>query len=600
MGDVFVNNKFVGEVEDTKEFAEKYKDKRRQGEVGRFVNVHHDPKKDEVHIETCKGRTCRALIVVEDGEPLLTEEHLEQLEEGELEWEDLVEEGIIEYLDAAEEENALVAFKKENLTEEHTHLEVTPLDMGGIAMTLVPFGNNNHGVRLTQGAKNQKQAIGFYAANFYARMDNNTNLLHYPQFPIVTTMTHDILDFDKHPSGQNVVVAIMAYKGYNMEDAIVINQGSVDRGFARNTYYEPMSTEELRYSGGLMDEVSIPDKDVKGYRSEEDYKYLEDDGIIYPEAKVDEGDVIIGKTSPPRFLSSMDEYNLAASSRRESSVALQHGERGIVDFVTVTENDEGNKLVQVRLRDRRIPEVGDKFTSRHGQKGVISILLPEADVPFTSNGIKPDIIFSPHGVPSRMTVSHLIECVGGKVGALSGRYIDGTSFEGESEDALRLELKKMGFREDGTETMYSGTTGEKFRVRIFVGNMYYLKLKHMVSNKIHARARGPIQLLTRQPTEGRSKEGGLRLGEMEKDTFVGHGASMTLKERFDADRTKVPVCEECGLVAIHDGRKNTEYCGVCGEDTEVNYVEISYAFKLMLDEMKSLMVYPRLRLKGKY
>ncbi len=600
MADVYINKKFVGEVDDAQEFRDKFVEKRRNGDVQEFVNIYVKEEHDEIYIETCKGRYCRPLIVVEDGEPLVTEDHIEKLEEGEMTWQDLIEEGLIEYLDAGEEENALVALREEEVTEDHTHLEISSLDMLGIAASLVPYGNHNHGVRLTQGAKNQKQAVGFYAANFYSRMDTDTNLLHYPQYPIVSTVTHDILDFAKHPSGQNVVVAVMSYKGYNMEDAIVVNQGSIDRGFARNTYFRPLTSEELRYSGGLVDEITIPDKDVKGYRSEHDYRYLEEDGLTYPEAKVSEGDVVIGKTSPPRFLSSMEDYNLAASSRRESSSALQHGEEGIVDMVMLTENDEGNKLAQVRMRDRRIPEIGDKFTSRHGQKGVISIKLPEADVPFTANGIKPDIIFSPHGVPSRMTVSHMIEILGGKTGAMAGRRIDGTTFEGEPEKKLRLELMKMGFREDGTETMYSGTTGEKFKVRIFVGNMYYLKLKHMVANKIHARARGPIQLLTRQPTEGRSKEGGLRLGEMEKDTFVAHGASLTLKERFDADQTTVPVCEECGLVAVYDNRKNQHYCSVCGEDTEVSNVEISYAFKLFLDELKSMTVYPKLKLEGKY
>ncbi len=600
MTDVFINNKFVGTVEDAEAFVKGLRKERRSGKLSPFLNVMLDEENDNVYLETCKGRVCRPLIVVKDGKSLLTEEHLEKLDKGELSWWDLVKQGVIEYLDAAEEENALIAFSEDELTEEHTHLEVSPVDIVGIATSLVPYGNFNHGVRLTQGSKNQKQAIGFYASNFYTRLDMDVNLLHYPQKPIVSTITHDILSFDKHPNGQNVVVAVMAYKGYNMEDAVILNKGSVDRGLGRSTYFRPMISEELRYSGGLIDEISIPDKDVKGYRSEHDYRFLEEDGIIYPEARVEEGDVIIGKTSPPRFLSSFEDYNLAMSARRESSVALKHGEKGVVDFVIITENDEGNKLVEVRLRDLRVPEIGDKFTSRHGQKGVVSILLSEADVPFTSSGVKPDIIFSPHGIPSRMTISHLIECLGGKVGALSGRLIDGTIFEGEGEKELRLELLKLGFREDGTETMYSGSTGEKFKVRIFIGNMYYLKLKHMVANKIHSRARGPIQLLTRQPTEGRSKEGGLRLGEMEKDTFVAHGASLVLKERFDSDKTLVPVCEECGLIAIYDSKRDKNYCPVCGDNAEVNNVEVSYAFKLLLDELKSMTLYPKLKLKSKY
>ncbi|MEK6822989.1 MAG: DNA-directed RNA polymerase subunit B, partial [Nanoarchaeota archaeon] len=499
--------------------------------------------------------------------------HIKQLQKNEITWTDLVEQGVIEYLDAAEEEDCLVAFDDSQITHEHTHLEVSPVAMVGLVTSLVPYANHMASSRIIIGSKNQKQSVGFYASNYNVRMDMDVNLLHTPQKPIVNTIMHDIGHYDKHPAGQNIVVAIMSYRGYNMEDAVVINEGSILRGFGRSSYFRPANAEELRYSGGLMDEVGIPDKEVKGYKSEKDYRLLEGDGIVYPEAKVKEDDVIIGKTSPPRFLSSLEEYSLASNIRRESSVALRHGEEGIVDFVLVTENEEGNKLVQVRLRETRMPEVGDKFTSRHGQKGVVGIIVPEADMPFSANGIKPDLIFSPHGIPSRMTISHLVELVGGKVGALSGRYVDGTIFESEKEADLRKELSSLGFRENGVETMYNGETGEIMQSKIFIGNMYYLRLKHMVANKIHSRARGPIQLLTRQPTEGRAKEGGLRLGEMEKDTFVAHGASLLLKERFDSDKTVVPVCEECGIIAIHDPYKNKRYCPICGDHSEVNDIE---------------------------
>ncbi|MCK4521763.1 MAG: DNA-directed RNA polymerase subunit B, partial [Nanoarchaeota archaeon] len=411
---------------------------------------------------------------------------------------------------------------------------------------------------------------------------------------------HDISCYDNHPAGQNIVVAIMSYKGYNMDDAIILNKGSVERGFGRNTYFRQSSAEELRYSGGLIDEVSIPDKDVKGYKTEHDYRLLEGDGIIFPEAEVSEGDVIIGKTSPPRFLSGLDEYNLASSTRRESSVSVVHGEKGVIDFVLLTENEDGNKLVQVRVRDQKIPELGDKFTSRHGQKGVVGLIVPETDMPFTASGIVPDLIFSPHGIPSRMTISHLLELIAGKVGALGGRYMDATTFSAEPEEKIRQELLSLGFRENGVETMYNGMTGEQFETKIYIGSMYYLKLKHMVSNKLHSRARGPIQLLTRQPTEGRAKEGGLRLGEMEKDTFVAHGASLLLKERFDSDLVVVPVCETCGTLAVYNNFKKKSYCPICGDNTEINNIELSYAFKLFLDELKTLGIYPKLNLENKY
>lgn len=598
--DVYLDRKFVGYVKNPEEFVERIISERRMGKLPLTLNAGYDEKKDKVRIEISGGRAVRPVIVVKEGKPLLTDKHLQQLEKDEITWSDLVKQGVIDYLDATEEENALVAFTEDDLTKDHTHLEVNPMDIFGIASSLVPYGNYNHGVRLSQGAKNQKQAIGMYVTNYFTRMDMDVSVLHYPHYPIVKTLIHDTLEYEKHPAGQNVIVAVMSYQGYNMEDAVVLNKGSVERGMGRSTYYKPVISEELRYSGGLMDEITIPDKEVKGFRSENDYKFLEDDGIIYPEATVREGDVIIGKTSPPRFLSSLDEYNLTSSSRRESSMALKHGERGVVDFVTLTENSEGNKLVQVRLREQRVPEIGDKFTSRHGQKGVISILVPEEDIPFTASGTRPDIIFSPHGIPSRMTMAHMIELVAAKTGALTGRRINGTTFDSEPEAQLRRQLLEMGFKENGTETMYNGITGERYDTKIYIGNMYYLKLKHMVANKVHSRGRGPIQLLTRQPTEGRANEGGLRLGEMEKDTFVAHGTSLLLKERFDADKTEVPVCEECGIIAIYDARRNASVCPICGEKTEVTNIEMSYAFKLMLDELKSLMVYPKIELEGKY
>lgn len=600
MAEVYLNGKFVGTIDNGQRFAQSLIDRRRKAELPTNCNVYYNAKTDIVEVENEKGRLRRPLIVVRDGQPALTAHHITQLEQSECTFADLVKQGIIEYLDTAEEENALVAFTPQELTREHTHLEIAPMGMFGVCSALVPYANFSPGARISMGSKNQKQALGLYIANFPVRMDMDVNVLYHPQLPIVKTVMNDNIGYEKHPAGQNLIVAVMSYKGYNMEDAIILNKASIERGLGRSAYFRPAVAEELRYSGGLTDEVCIPDKEVKGYKSERDYRYLEEDGIIYTEATVGEGDVVIGKTSPPRFLSSMEEYSLEVATRRESSLSMKHGEQGVVDFVLITENEEGNKLISVRLRDQRIPEVGDKFTSRHGQKGVIGLIVPERDMPFSGSGIVPDLIFSPHGIPSRMTISHLIELIGGKVGALTGRTIDGTTFDAESEADIRSELQRLGFREDGTETFYNGETGELLQARIYVGSIYYLKLKHMVANKIHSRARGPIQLLTRQPTEGRAKEGGLRLGEMEKDTFVAHGAALLLKERFDSDRTIVPVCENCGIVAVHNDFKNQKYCPICGDNVEISSIEVSYAFKLILDEFKTLGIYPKLKLRAKY
>ena len=554
--DIYLNEKYIGSTEKPKDFVKKIREERRKGKIPKELNISFDEELNEIHITTSSGRARRPLIVVENGVP--------------------------------------------KLTKEHTHMEISPITILGIITSLVPYSNFGQSSRLNRGSKTQKQALGLYSSNFLIRMDTDSNILHYPQVPIVKSFTHDVINYEKHPAGQNVVVALLSLSGYNMLDAIIINKGSVERGFGRSTYYRPYVASELKYQGGLMDEIKVPEKEIRGYRSEKDYRFLEDDGIAYPEANLNEGDVIIGKISPPRFLGDLEEFSIAANIKRESSVAVRQGEKGIVDFVVITENEEGNKQVEVRLRDQRIPELGDKFASRHGQKGVIGAIVPEADMPFTTSGIIPDLIFSPHSIPSRMTVNYLIEMIGGKVGALNGRYIEGTTFSAESEADLRKELLSLGFRENGTEKMYNGITGEEFKANIFIGNMYYMKLKHMVANKIHARASGRIQLLTRQPIEGRSKGGGLRLGEMEKDCFVAHGASLLLKERFDSDKTVVHVCENCGLLAVYNHYKNRAYCLKCGENAPVSPVEISYAFKLLLDELKALGIHPRLILKSKY
>ena len=600
MTDVYLDEKFIGKIDNADEFIKNIREERRRGKLPSALNISYNKIFKEVYVEISRERAVRPLIIVENGNSKLTNEILKELDENKLNWKDLISRGVIEYLDALEEESALVALREEDISPEHTHLEISPSMMLGLTTSLVPFSNFGQSSRLNRGSKTQKQALGLYISNYLLRMDTDVSILQYPQAPIVRTVMHDISGYEKHPSGQNVVIAVMSYEGYNMQDSLVVNKGSIERGLARSFYFRPYGAEELRYSGGLIDEVGIPDKEVKGYRSEKDYRLLEDDGIVFPEAKVKTDDVIIGKTSPPRFLGELEEFSIAASTRRESSVTIKHGEAGTVDMVVLTENEEGNKLVQVRLRDQRIPEVGDKFASRHGQKGVIGLLVSHSDMPFTASGITPDLIFSPHSIPSRMTISHLIEILGGKVGALSGKYIDGTIFESQSEKELRSYLKELGFRENGTERMYNGITGEEFKVDIYIGDMYYLKLKHMVANKLHSRASGRIQLLTRQPIEGRAKGGGLRVGEMEKDCFVAHGASLLLKERFDSDKTIVHICENCGLLAISDSYRNRKFCTMCGSNVTITPIEISYAFKLLIDELKALCIYPRIKLISKY
>jgi len=599
MSDVYVNGKLEGTCDDPKEWVERIREQRRVGSIPKEVNIAYDEEQDIVLVNSEKGRSRRPLIVVKNGKSLLTKELYEKLEKGEISFNDLIKQGVVEYLDAEEEENTLIALNEAQLTPKHTHLELSPAIIFGSKASMVPFPEHNLSVRVMIGAKTMKQGIGVYASNYLLRMDTDANILHYPQRPIVNTYIYDVMDYDSHPVGQNIVIAVMSWHGYNMEDAIILNKSSVERGMYRSTFFRPYSAEELRYPGGQVDSIEIPNKEVKGYRTEKVYKHLEEDGIIYPEAIVNSGDILIGKTSPPRFLTSLEEFKMGVEERRETSSSVRFKEKGVVDSVLLTESEAGNKLVIVRVRDQRIPELGDKFSSRHGQKGVVGLLVPERDLPFTSKGVIPDIIFSPHSIPSRMTIGQLLEIIGGKVGAMSGKFVDASPFNAETEEDLRKQLLELGFREDGTEIMYDGKTGRQYKARIFIGDSFYLKLKHMVANRIHSRSRGPIQLLTRQPTEGRSKEGGLRLGEMENHCFVAHGASLILKERFDSDKTKIPVCKKCGSVAIYNRFRKKGTCLICGDNAEIGFVEMSYAFKLLLDELKSLCIYPKLNLKDK-
>ncbi|MBS3088573.1 DNA-directed RNA polymerase subunit B'' [Candidatus Pacearchaeota archaeon] len=592
---VFLNGRFIGFVENPNDFAGKVREIRRKKELPNVLSVRWDEMLEQITMSTEVGRVLRPLVIVDGGASRLKDEHLVLLGEGKMTWTDLIAQGIIEYIDAAEEENVFVALKEEELTNEHTHLEVHPVDVLGLITSLVSFADHDQGPRLLRGSKTLTQGLGIYAANYLMRIDTNVSILHYPQKPLVRSFIYDTLDV--YPSGQNIVVAIIPFEGYNLEDAIVLNKASVDRGLGRSTYFRPYSTVELQYAGGLTDEITVPDKDVSGYRTEEVYKNLEDDGIAFPEADLKSGDAVIGKVTPPKFLS--EAKDLSIQTKKEASAIVRQGERAIVDGVFITADSEGNKIVHVRTRDLRLPEAGDKFSSPHGQKGVIGLLADNNDIPFTSKGVRPDLMFNPHGIPSRMTVGYLIELLASKTAALSGKISDGTSFTGGKVEEFEEQLKKMGFSYDGKEDMYNGITGKKMEAKIYVGNMYYLKLERMVKNLIHARASGKVALLTRQPIEGRSRGGGLRLGEMEQQALAGHGASLLLKERYESDKTVIQVCKECGNMGYEDVIRGKTTCALCGHN-ETEPIEVSYGFKLLIDELLGLGVHTSFDLKNKY
>jgi len=591
--DVYINGMYVGVTDKPEELVAEIRRRRRYNMIPSEVNIAYFKEFNEIRINTDAGRARRPLIIVENGKPRLTEEMIRNLKEGKITWDYLLKHNVIEYLDAEEEENAYIALSPEEVTKEHTHLELNPMSILGISASITPYPEYNRGDRVNYGAKMVGQAIGAPVFNFLIRTDTKFNILAYPQLPLIYTKTDNVLK--NHPYGQNIVVAVMPYEGYNMNDAVVINKASIERGLFRSFYFRTYETVRKRYWGGQEDIIGIPEPGIQGYRGEQAYIHLDEDGIVNPETDVGSDTVLIGKTSPLRFLSAGD-FTADIENKRESSLCVKYGEKGIVDKVIITETPDGEMLFKVRVRDERNCEVGDKFATRHGQKGIAALIVPQEDMPFTKDGIVPDIVFNPHGIPSRMTVGQLLEIIAGKYGALVGKRIDASAFSGTKEEVIRNGLIELGFRDDGREVLYDGKTGKAYEATIFIGVNYYMKLDHMVADKIHVRSKGPVTLLTHQPTEGRSKRGGLRMGEMEQQCLVGHGAALTLRERFSSDDTTIPVCSNCGLIAIHDNINNKSYCPVC-KDSKIVKIRTSYAFKLILDELKSSIVYPKLVVK---
>jgi len=602
---VFVDGNIVGYCDSPQELAREFREKRRRGEISTEVNVAYFSKtqgeREELYVNCDEGRVRRPLIIVENGTPKLQREHLDKISSGEWSWEDLVKNGIVEYLDAEEEENAYVALTPEEVSPERTHVEIATYTTLGICSSTIPYAEHNQSPRNSYQAAMAKQALGIYATNFQQRVDSRSHILHYPQVPIVETALMATMGYKLRPSGQNYVVAVLSFEGYNMEDALVFNKASIERGLGRSTFFRIYEAECRQYLGGLKDKFTLPEAGTRGYRGEQYYRLLEPDGIIGLEAGVAGGDVLIGRISPPRFLEEYKEFEVKGPSMRDTSVDMRPSETGIVDAVFITESGEGSKLVKVRVRDQRVPELGDKFASRHGQKGVIGLIVPQEDMPFTEDGIVPDVIVNPHAIPSRMTVGQFIESLAGKVASMRGKPVDGTPFSNETPRELRKALVKLGFSNTGSEVFYSGVTGQKFVADVYVGVIHYQKLHHMVADKIHARARGQVQMLTRQPTEGRARGGGLRFGEMERDCLIGHGAAMLLRDRLleESDKYTLYICETCGHIAYFDMKQRKYVCKLCEDKAKISPVIVSYAFKLLLQELMSLCISPKLKLKEK-
>ncbi|HEX6294914.1 MAG TPA: DNA-directed RNA polymerase subunit B [Nitrososphaeraceae archaeon] len=605
---IFVDGKAIGYIEDGSQLANTLRVLRRNGKIHPHIGIYFYSSLNanatkRLYISCNSGRVLRPLAIVKDGKSLMTSEVIEKINKKFLSWIDLIYMGIIELVDANEEENCFISIDLTSIDSNTTHVEIYPPSILGIGASVIPYPEHNQSPRNTYESAMAKQSLGFSTPLMNASTYVRQHFMLYPQIPVVSTKAISLLGLDERPTGQNCVVAVLPFEGYNIEDAVVFNKSSVERGLARTFFYRVYEAEAKQYPGGMKDTFELPsaDENIRGFRGEKAYRLLEQDGAVMHEAIVSGGDILIGRTSPPRFIEEYKEFEVKGPYRRDTSIGVRPSENGVVDTVIMTQSVEGGKMYKIRVRDMRIPEIGDKFASRHGQKGVLGMLVNQEDLPYTEEGIVPDIMINPHAFPSRMTVGQFMESLGGKAASLRGKVVDGSAFLGEKLNDIKDVMEQYGFKYSGKEEMYDGRTGIKFPVEVYIGVVYYQKLHHMVADKIHSRARGQVQMLTKQPTEGRARGGGLRFGEMERDCLIAYGASMMLKDRLleESDKAEVSVCERCGLLSYYDIKQRRHICRVCGDKAKISTIVIAYAFKLLLQEMMSLNIAPRLIPKEK-
>ncbi|EUB54999.1 DNA-directed RNA polymerase III subunit RPC2 [Echinococcus granulosus] len=602
---VYVNGKPIGFTKEPNELAAVIRGLRRSRCLHEFVSVHCKPVLRCVHVVSDGGRLCRPYIIICKGKPLVTQDMLDDLTAKVLSWEDFLKKGVIEYLDSNELNDCLVALNEADITPSTTHMEIDPATILGVVAGLIPYPDHNQSPRNTYQCAMGKQAMGTIALNQQIRFDTLQLQMVYPQRPLVQSKTIQMLHFDQLPAGQNAIVAIMSFTGYDVEDALIVNKASIDRGFARACVYRRTGVHLKMHDSGAYDRLMGPIIDRETGKPRREDEILEADGTAAVGAKVQNQRILINKEMPMVRVSSVTAGNGGALSMHPATPAnavefkrVAADYRGIepsyVDKVMFSTSEGSQAVVKVLLRQTRRPEMGDKFSSRHGQKGVVGLIVPQADMPVSSQGICPDIIMNPHGFPSRMTVGKLMELLGSKAAAIDGRLRDGSAFSGDPVESLAEVLTEHGHHYLGKEILISGVTGEPMEAYIYFGPIYYQRLKHMVMDKVHARSRGPVTALTRQPTEGRSREGGLRVGEMERDCFIAYGASQLLLERLltSSDAYDAVVCEACGLLA-----SSPNWCQYCRSSSQrVASVRMPYACKLLLQELMCMRILPRLQL----
>jgi len=576
---VFVNGALIGFCINSTSVINELRRQREYGVLPLDVSISYNATDDEVHIWCDEGRLIRPVFEVKDSEITLN------MEDGS-NWNNLVASGKIKYIDNWETNNAIIAFDQSELKKyRNDYCEISPSMMMSIMAAIIPFPEHSPSPRICYIAAMGKQAMSMFSLAHAHRTDTMVNVLHYPQKPLVSTEQARIMGFNEMPTGINAIVAILCHGGKNQEDCILVKKEAIERGlFIADTYRTHVETEK---KDDVYVSFKIGNPPVNKRMKDANYGLLGQDGVIlsrHPitkqEVYVETGDVIIGKMV---VITNKD----GTEKIEDCSLVIKKGEEGYIDKVIKNKLPNGHLLVKVKIRTKKIPEIGDKFVSRAAQKGTLGDIVPSYDMPFTSDGIVPDIFLNPHAIPSRMTLNQLMETVMGKACAMSGQFGDATVFgEWSQNSAERIcdMLGKYGFERTGTEQMFSGITGEPLDVRVFIGPTYYQRLKHLVSEKYHARARGPMNTMFRQPMSGRSKGGGHRIGEMEAHALAAHGTSWFLHERMCkySDPFEISVCDKCHNFSVKDG-----FCKAC-EETLVSRVSTSYASKLLIQELNAL------------
>jgi DNA-directed RNA polymerase II subunit RPB2 len=612
---VFINGSWVGISKEPMKLYNDMKDKKYKGIINIYTSVVFDFKNAEIRICSDGGRLVRPVLRVRDGKAIITKEIINDIANKELSWNDLItscklSESVIEYIDPEEQNRAMIAMKSKDgylqddkVYYNYTHCEIHPSTIFGVLASCTPFPDHNQAPRNTYQCAMAKQAVGVYAMNYDQRMDKTSYVLTYPTRPLVDTRLMNFIHLSKIPSGCQIHVAIMTHTGYNQEDSVLVNKGSIDRGLFSATIYHTEKDEDKNI---IRDEIIRCKPDPAKTRGIKfgNYNKLNPQGFIPENTLIENRDIIIAKIIPikenrndPTKIIKYEDQSKAYSTSEETYIDKNYTGR----------NGDGYNFAKVRVRIHRKPVFGDKFSSRHGQKGTCGNIIPECDMPFTKDGLRPDIIINPHAIPSRMTIGQLKETLLGKVLLELGLFGDGTSFGNLDVKTITEELQKLGYESYGNEIMYNGLTGEQLETSIFIGPVFYQRLKHMVNDKVHSRSTGPMVNLTHQPAEGRSRAGGLRVGEMERDVLISHGATRFCKERLYevSDKYNVNVCKKCGMIAVcNDGNNNNKFytnsdftihlCKTCGNKTEFALVDMPYANKLLFQELQTINIVPRI------